>query len=150
MAWLWTFCLLVSFGGPAFAQEPTEIKFKKGTLTISGQTLRVELAESEEQQERGLMYRKKLNENDGMIFIFPNEQPRAFWMKNTFVPLSIGYFDRNRVLIDIQDMKAVRSIMEIPESYPSRGAAMYALEVPQGWFSRKKIKVGAKFELKKD
>lgn len=151
MVWRWICSLLVLFSIESFAKEAREpqITFPKGTLTISGHKLRVEIAETPAQHERGLMFRQKLPEGEGMIFIFEDQAPRAFWMKNTFVNLSIGYFDQNKTLVDIQDMKAVGSIMETPESYPSRGAAQYALEVPQGWFARKKIKIGAKFDLKR-
>jgi uncharacterized membrane protein (UPF0127 family) len=151
MVWRWICCLLLLASTEVLAKGSSEAKvsFAKGTLTISGHKLQVEIAETAAQHERGLMFRQKLADGEGMIFIFDEEAPRAFWMKNTFVNLSIGYFDRNKTLIDIQDMKAVGSIMETPESYPSRGAAQYALEVPQGWFARKKIKIGAKFELKR-
>jgi hypothetical protein len=142
----WICCLALSFVfSPAVAKD---LKFAKKTLRINGKVLSVEIADTPEKQELGLMFRTSLKESDGMLFIFPDEQPRAFWMKNTFVDLAIGYFSEKRVLIDIQEMKAVSSMMENrPPSYPSRASAKYALEVRKGWFDRNKIKLGAKFTL---
>ena len=61
----------------------------------------VEVAETQEQHSYGLMNRNKMPENLGMIFVFDNNEIRSFWMKNTFIDLSIGYFDQNKVLFQI-------------------------------------------------
>ncbi len=90
-----------------------------------------------------------MSETDAMLFVFKDADIRYFWMKNTFVELSIGYFDKNAVLIDIQDMAPVKSEMEdSPPAYPSKGPAQYALEVAKGWFQRHKVKLGDKLVLK--
>lgn len=153
MALLWIFLLALE-PNLSFAEKKsapaarTEVRFEKAKLTIGNQKLMVELAETEAQHAHGLMYRDKLGENEGMLFIFSDSETRSFWMKNTFVDLSIGFFDRNKKLFDIQDMTAVTSTMVArPPSYVSSGPAMYALEVPKGWFNRKKIEVGAVFSL---
>lgn len=134
----------------AFA-TPTETKvdFKKEKITIGDKTITVEMAESRDQHERGLMFRKSLPENQGMLFVFEDESVRYFWMKNTIIDLSIGYFDKTKTLIDIQEMTAA-SVMEArPRSYPSAKPAMYALEMTKGWFAKNNIKVGQKFEFTK-
>ena len=83
-----------------------------------------------------------------MLFIFPDEQPRSFWMKNTFVPLSIGYFNAKKELIDMIDMEPAQSEMQNQfPTYASKGPAQYALEVPKGWFLKNKIKIGQKFSF---
>ncbi|HRO66179.1 MAG TPA: DUF192 domain-containing protein, partial [Pseudobdellovibrionaceae bacterium] len=110
-------------------------------------SLTVEVADTPERQSRGLMFRQELKNGHGMIFIFPLEKIQSFWMKNTFVPLDIGFFDQNKKLVDIQQMEAVGSVMEVPKSYRSRAPAMYALEVPRGWFAKMKIKEGVVFRL---
>jgi uncharacterized membrane protein (UPF0127 family) len=95
------------------------------------------------------MYRKTLKEGEGMLFIFSDSKPRRFWMKNTFVDLSIAYLDEHKTIIDILDMKAVKSELEINlPTYPSSGPAKFALEVPLGWFKKHKIKLGDKLVLK--
>lgn len=81
-----------------------------------------------------------------MIFVFREERPRSFWMKNTFVPLAIGYFNEKKELIDVQEMAAAQSEMqtEFP-NYVSKGPAKYALEVPKGWFQKHKIPMKSHF-----
>jgi uncharacterized membrane protein (UPF0127 family) len=124
------------------------LEFKSKIIHVGSQKLKVELAESEEQQERGLMFRRSIKDGEGMLFVFQEAKPRRFWMKNTFVNLSIGYFDEQKILIDIQDMKAVTSELEQnPQTYPSARPAKYALEVPLGWFLRNKLKKGEKLVL---
>ncbi len=124
-----------------------EIKFPKEKIKLGGKTITVEVARSNEQLAHGLMYRTQMGENDGMIFIFPDVDTRSFWMKNTFIPLSIGFFDEDKILVEIQDMEAVKSEMvTTPPSYVSAKPAKYALEMNRGWFLKNSIKVGAKFE----
>ena len=140
---LWILIILVFTSSLAFAVE-----FKTKRLSLGKQTLTVELAETEEQTAQGLMFRKELKEGTGMLFIFPSEELRSFWMKNTFVPLSIGFFNAKKELIDIQDMTPAASEMQTNfPSYQSKGPAQYALEVPKGWFAKHKIKLRDKFRL---
>jgi len=148
MVLLWKLFAVSLFCSVALAETtpaPKDITFKKEKITLSGKTISVELAETPEQHERGLMYRKSLPEQEGMLFVFPNEEVRYFWMKNTFVDLAIGYFDKDKALIDIQEMKATSMMETRPPSYPSAKPAMYALEMTKGWFAKNKIKLGQKF-----
>lgn len=146
MAWLWIFCLALEIGaGRASASD--EFAFRKEKMKIGGQTIVVEVAETDRQHSRGLMFREKLGEKEGMIFVFTDEDYRSFWMKNTIIDLAIGYFDKNRKLVDVQEMKATSAMDLHPPSYPSRKPAMYALEVRPGWFERNKIKLGSTFVL---
>ncbi len=111
------------------------------TLSVNGNKLTAEVASTEATRTQGLMYRRILPENRGMLFVFPDALPRAFWMKNTYVPLSIAYLDDAGVIINITDMKPLTT-----NTYPSAGPARYALEMNQGWFARRGIKPGAKVE----
>lgn len=124
-----------------------DVTFKKEKITLGGKTIPVELAETPEQHERGLMFRKSMPENEGMLFVFSNEDVRYFWMKNTFIDLSIGYFDREKTLIDIQEMKSASMMETRPPSYPSAKPAKYALEMNKGWFTKNKVKLGQKFQF---
>jgi len=123
-----------------------EVKFPKKKIQVANITITVEVAETDVQLARGLMFRKKLPANTGMLFVYATERPLSFWMKNTFIPLSIGFFDREKILVDIQEMRPVASEMQqdVP-SYKSRKPAQYALEMPAAWFSDNKVKLGAKF-----
>jgi uncharacterized membrane protein (UPF0127 family) len=133
----------------AFAlRDSDKVAFKKKPLTIEfGQIIKkitVEMAETDDQHERGLMFRKKLSSNEGMLFVFKDEMTRHFWMKNTLIDLSIGYFNAEKKLIDVQEMKAVTSVLQTDlPSYPSRLPAQFALEMPAGWFKKSKIAEGA-------
>jgi len=92
-------------------------------------TIGVEVASKEEERNQGLMYREKMPENFGMLFIFPTSAPRSFWMKNTIIPLDIIFLDQNKRIIHI--VEGTRPFSEDPiESY---GNAMYVIEVNAGF-----------------
>jgi uncharacterized membrane protein (UPF0127 family) len=121
---------------------------KQCTLTVisgAGEKIRinVELADTPPEREKGLMFRKSMKENNGMLFVFPEEKPLSFWMKNTYIPLDIAYIDKNAVINEIYTMKA----LDVSVIYNSIKPAMYALEMNSGWFNRHNIKPGSKIEL---
>lgn len=144
------------FASPTFAKtskaaKPTHEKlltFRSQTISVGGENLSAEIADTRERQSQGLMWRKELADGKAMLFPYEQEQILNFWMKNTLIPLSIGFFDANRRLVDIQDM--IPGDPKLPDHLlpqtMSRAPAKYALEVPLGWFKRKKISLGA--ELK--
>ncbi|PKL18328.1 MAG: hypothetical protein CVV49_06395 [Spirochaetae bacterium HGW-Spirochaetae-5] len=109
----------------------------------AGVTVNAEIADTPELREKGLMYRKSLNESDGMLFVFEKEIFLNFWMKNTLIPLDIAYIDKNGIINEIYTMKP----LDVSIIYNSIKPAMYALEVNSGWFSRHKIKTGSKIEF---
>ena len=141
-------CLVVGICSASAPALAAEVSFQKKQIQIKNQVLEVEWAESEAQLQRGLMFRDSVPEGTGMFFVFEQQRTLSFWMKNTFVPLSIAFIDSSFVIVDIQDMAAVTSIMQtqIP-SYSSRKPAKYALEVPRGWFAKHKIRVGDKVKI---
>ncbi len=102
-----------------------------------------EIADSPGERETGLMFRKFMNDDDGMLFVFEREIMLNFWMKNTLIPLDIAYIDKNGVINEIYHMKP----LDVSVTYNSIKPAMYALEVNSGWFSRHKIKTGSKIEF---
>jgi hypothetical protein len=93
------------------------------------------------------MFREEMPPDGGMLFVFPAEQPRSFWMKDTPLPLSIAFLDAERRIINIVDMQPFDET-----SHASAGPAKYALEVHQGWFAERGIEAGARceFELPAD
>jgi len=99
--------------------------------------LKVEVADDPYERARGLMYRHHLPEDRGMLFIFPYPQRLSFWMKNTYVPLSIAYVGSDWVIKEIYDMEPLDE-----KPVVSRHAVQYALEVNRGWFRRHGVKVG--------
>ena len=94
------------------------------------------------------MFRKELAMGTGMLFIYPEEKTLSFWMKNTLIPLSIGFFNKDGLLVDMQDMQPASMAEKNIQIYKSNGLAKYALEVPLGWFKKTKIKIGDR--LKKE
>jgi uncharacterized membrane protein (UPF0127 family) len=122
-------------------------KLQTKDLTIkksSGETVvvKAELAITEEEQTYGFMNRKNIPDGTGMLFIFKDDRIASFWMKNTPTPLSIAYIDYSGKIKDIFDMTpfSLASIV-------STGYVRYALEVPQGWFSKNGIVVGDVLDL---
>ncbi len=105
--------------------------------------LNVEIANTEPLKEKGLMHRKEMGQDRGMLFVFDREQILNFWMKNTFIPLSIAYISKIGVINEIHDMKP----LDISVTYPSSMPAQYALEVNRGWFARNKIEKGCRMVL---
>ncbi len=125
-----------------------EVKFETGEIQIGSKKITVELAMTPQQHEKGLMYRETMEKDKGMLFVFEREETLNFWMKNTYVDLSIAYIDKKLKIIDIQDMKSTSSLeVTEPVTYPSKKPAQYALEMSKGWFKRSNIKVGQTIKL---
>ena len=113
-------------------------------VSINGHRLIVELAATPQSRRCGLSNRAALDENQGMLFIFPRSDLRTFWMKDTRIPLSIAFLDDSRHIINIEFM----SPDQTEERYHSSKPAVYALEVNQGWFKWHGIKAGDRVEMK--
>ena len=133
----------------AWKEETTSEPSGLRTLVIDASggekvKVRVEVADDVFERARGLMYRKALGVNRGMLFVYPEEQRLSFWMKNTLIPLSIAYIDSKKRIVDIQDMKPLD---DEPPSYVSADPAQYALEVNRGFFEERGVKVGDRVEL---
>jgi len=128
-----------------------EIKFKnEGELTLvkasndsTIKTLNIEIADDDYQTETGLMYRSSMEDNQGMLFIFPDSQYRYFYMKNTEIPLDIIYFDNSKTIINIQ--KNAKPHDET--SLPSEGPAKYVLEIKGGLSTQWNLEKGDKIEF---
>ncbi|MEM5793433.1 MAG: DUF192 domain-containing protein [Candidatus Aenigmatarchaeota archaeon] len=101
----------------------------------------VETAKTPKEHERGLMFRENLEENSGMLFIFPREERKSFWMKNTLIPLDMIFIYSNGTINEIK--QNVQPCKEDPcPTYPSKHPSKYVLEVNGGFCERKGIKVG--------
>ena len=146
------FSLLVFFGSfhsakaqmgqPLTCDVILKARFKKAKIKICDKQLDVDIADNDVLRSLGLMCRETMPENNGMIFIFDTERTLSFWMKNTKIPLSIGYIDKNKSLVDIFDMQPMDE-----KSISSTKPVLYALETNQGWFKKNNIKPGCKFDF---
>ena len=104
----------------------------------------IEIVSKYEDRKKGLMYRRSIPNNYGMLFVWPYEGQQCMWMKNTYVPLSVAYMDIRGKIIEIYDMVPFSK-----DSVCSTKAAKYALEVNSGWFEEKDINIGDSIEIKK-
>lgn len=132
------FIFILVFGQVA-SLSPGHPQEKKNLipLLIKDKKIFVEIARTEKEKAQGLMFRSKLAEDEGMLFVYAEEEILSFWMKNTFLPLSIAFIDRHGRIIDIQDMEPFSL-----DIHRSARPAQYALEVNKGWFLKNGIKVG--------
>jgi uncharacterized protein len=106
-------------------------------IFIKDREILVEVAKTVEERAVGLMGRTSLGKEEGMFFIFEDEGIHGFWMKNTLLPLSIAFIDREGKIIWIADMQPLTLSTHNPP-----GPVLYALEMNKGWFAKNGIKVG--------
>jgi uncharacterized membrane protein (UPF0127 family) len=106
-------------------------------LVIKGHTVQAEVAATDASRSYGLMHRTSLPENHGMLFVYKQTSTTCFWMKNTPLPLSIAFIDANGRIVTIADMEPLKLDSHCPTQ-----PALYALEMEQGWFAHRQIKVG--------
>lgn len=106
-------------------------------LTLKGKKIRVEVAQTEDEKARGLMFRESLGEDEGMLFVYEREEILTFWMKNTPIPLSIAFIDQRGTIVDIQDMEPFDL-----RAHASALPARYALEMNRNWFKKRGVKAG--------
>ena len=111
------------------------------TLTIAGQKLSAEVAATNAERMQGLMHRRMMPENRGMLFVFTEVSRHAMWMENTYIPLSVAFIDSDGVIANIEDMKP-----HTRDAHPAVKPVRYALEMNLGWFAKRGIKPGVKIE----
>jgi len=116
----------------AYAQLPT-IELNAGIHLI-----RAEVASTFETRAQGLMFRKYLGPNEGMLFVFPQAEAHCMWMKNTLISLSVAFVDAQGKIVTIAEMKP-----QTENSHCAAAPARFALEMSGGWFAGKGIKAGA-------
>jgi uncharacterized membrane protein (UPF0127 family) len=113
-------------------------------LNFSGVSLKVEVAALPEERELGLMFRKSLKENEGMLFVFKEGSGQRFWMKNTRIPLDIGYLSTSGVLLEVHKAKPYDL-----SGVPSRSQDIkFVLELNAGGYKKLGIKIGSRISLK--
>jgi uncharacterized membrane protein (UPF0127 family) len=112
-------------------------KLERLTVSIKGINFDIECARTTQEKARGLMHRKKLSPRKGMLFIYPNDVRGGFWMKNTYIPLSIAFLSERGEILDIKDMEPL-STKSVYSRFPYR----YALEVNKGAFDKINVQPG--------
>jgi uncharacterized membrane protein (UPF0127 family) len=117
--------------------RPQAALITKELAFSTGATVSAEIAATDSERAKGLMWRTALNDGAGMLFVYDRDIQMSFWMKNTLIPLSIAFISSKGEILEIRNM-------EPQDTRPVRSerSCRYALEVPQGWFSRAGIRPG--------
>ena len=119
---------------------PKKLPVQEITIERDGRRIAVvkaEIARTRDERSQGLMHRKKLPDGEGMLFVFERDEVLSFWMKNTLIPLSIAFIAYDGSIVEIRDMQPGN----LNPVFSSR-SVRYALEAPQGWFSRAGVNSG--------
>ncbi len=124
------------------SKMPPETIFE---MSIGGCNFNAELAITESEKSKGLMFRDTLPENNGMIFIYDTPQRVSYWMKNTKIPLDIGFVDKNGILTEVKKMYPL-SLDAVPSS---RDDIQYCIEMNADWFSKNGVFPPAKLDMQK-
>jgi uncharacterized membrane protein (UPF0127 family) len=124
---------------PAQAQSPTAAQsgLPVVKLTAGIHVIRAELANTDSSRRTGLMFRKSLPDNDGMLFVFDAPEVQCFWMRNTPLPLSIAFIADDGAIVNIEDMAP-----QSDDTHCSTQPVRYALEMAQGWFDMRGVQAG--------
>lgn len=122
---------------PQFRKEGT-LRFLDGENGAVRATIDMELADNDMERQFGLMYRKSMAADQGMLFLFERSEPQGFWMKNTFIPLDILFVDENRTILNIHENTVPHSEATIA----SEGPARYVVEVNGGFTAANGIRPG--------
>ena len=128
--------LLIGLLSGALAQQPP---LPTTDLTLGMHRIRAEVANGMDSRMQGLMYRKSMAQNSGMVFVFDENAAHCMWMKNTLIPLSVAFLGEDGAIINIADMQP-----HSEQSHCAARPARYALEMNKDWFVQRGIKPGMK------
>ncbi len=128
------FCIAAAAQG----DEP-QTDLPRTTITTGIYQIDAQVAASPERREIGLMFRKTMPQQEGMLFVFEQPGTQCFWMKNTLIPLTAAFVADDGTIVNLADMKP-----ETTDSHCSGKPVRYVLEMNQGWFARKGVKAGAR------
>ena len=132
--------LALAFAGPFAVAQDAPQDLPAIRLSSGMHVLQVQVAQTPEQQQIGLMFRKTMGTNDGMLFVFEQPAQQCFWMRNTLIPLSVAFLGDDGSVVNIDDMKP-----QTLDSHCSTKPVRFVLEMNVGWFDKRGIKAGSKF-----
>ncbi len=124
--------IFISFPAATFADNLHPLDLK-----VRGVAIVAEVAATPQARAQGLMYRKQLRENRGMLFIFSKSDYYSMWMSNTYIPLSVAFLSERGVILNIEDMAPLTT-----EPHSAAAPAKFALEMNRGWFKAHRVKAG--------
>jgi uncharacterized membrane protein (UPF0127 family) len=132
-------CWLLLHAGWATAQPIPQLELPRVTLSAGMHLIHAQVASSPDQRSVGLMYRREMPVNEGMIFVFERPEVQCFWMKNTLLPLTAAFVADDGSIVNLADMKP-----QSTDSHCSTQPVRYVLEMHQGWFDKRGIKAGSR------
>ena len=124
---------------PLHAQQGQQGKLQTTELTAGMHVIQAELAVSPAQQQTGMMFRRTMGANEGMLFVNDDLGVRCFWMRNTLLPLSIAFIADDGTIVNIAEMAP-----QSDDSHCSAKPVRFALEMNPGWFAKRGLKAGTK------
>jgi uncharacterized protein len=128
----------VAIAACAFAQE-AQTNLPRVKLSAGMHIIDAQVAATNDQRMTGLMYRREMPQQEGMLFVFDYPSEQCFWMKNTLLPLSVAFVAEDGTIVNIDEMKP-----QTLDSHCSAQPVRFVLEMNQGWFAKKGIKAGMK------
>lgn len=136
---LLAFLIALVLCAPVLAQGQAQLNLPRTILSAGIHQIDAQIARTSEEHAIGLMFRKEMPPNEGMLFVFNAPAKQCFWMKNTLLGLTAAFVADDGTVMNLEDMQA-----NTTESHCSTKPVRYVLEVNQGWFAKKGIKAGAK------
>ncbi len=139
-----SFVAIVLLPASAVAKAPSTPQANLPTVSLQFGELKLsaEVADEEMERQAGMMFRRKMADGEGMVFVFESPRKVSFWMKNTLIPLSVAYVNRNGMILEIHDLQPEDETV-VSSKFDS---ILYAIEVPQGWFQKNSILPGSTIE----
>jgi uncharacterized protein len=129
--------LLVTLAGPALAQDKPQMDLPRVKLSAGMYLIDAQVAQTPEQRQIGLMFRREMPAQEGMLFVFEEPGTQCFWMKNTLLPLTAAFVADDGRVVNLADMQP-----QTTESHCSQEPVRYVLEMNQGWFAKRGLKAG--------
>jgi uncharacterized membrane protein (UPF0127 family) len=133
------FLIALVVSAPVLAQGQAQLNLPRTILSAGIHQIEAQVARTTEEHAVGLMFRKEMPPNEGMLFVFNAPSKQCFWMKNTSLGLTAAFVADDGTVVNLEDMQA-----NTTESHCSTKPVRYVLEVNQGWFAKKGIKAGAR------
>ncbi len=134
------FCLLLALTGPAWSQpESPQLQLPRVQLSAGMFLINAQVVSTPEQRAIGLMFRKEMPANEGMLFVFEQPAGQCFWMKNTLLPLTAAFVADDGTIVNLADMQP-----QSLDSHCSTQPVRFVLEMHQGWFAKRGLKAGSR------
>lgn len=131
--------LVLVLAGPVLAQDSPQLNLPRVQITAGIYQIDAQVAQAPEQRTTGLMFRREMPQQEGMLFVFEQPSGLCFWMKNTVLPLTAAFVADDGTIVNLADMKP-----QTTDTHCAMKPVRYVLEMNQGWFTKRGIKAGSK------